>query len=352
MSVRNLRSVAPEHAQVRQTRNLEELYTIGQSFADASDGVNSIPVEGKRGLPSDPEDMSGYQPYTPPRRPYERREPRRLPFPWDTPSPSTENASDKPRRRPNEGVAKTTSATSTKTEEANEDLVTPCNYKLKFDYGFDEIVTINDGKLETVEFSDNGKHYIVQLRGRFAMFSNLYVLPEKHWITMDGKKYNSIENAFRAAMLHPKDRTPYIGNVDPPKMRQQMLPDASALPKGVDAKEFSEWWNGHTSENLMKGLVHAKISQYPAMRELLRNSKISNIIHGNDHDTEWGCVIYVAPHGSGSDKAKLLLEGKNKLGKILMQEADNLPDETEMHPSSVEYTVKSGYLEKWGSLHS
>ena len=151
-----------------------------------------------------------------------------------------------------------------------------------------------------VEAQENGYDMkdIRSFSGRYKFLSNFYPC----FVYYDGQRYSSVERAFQAAkVLDKNERKPFI----------LARSEAEAKYWGRKVNLRDDWES--VKVGIMKDLVRQKFSKEPLRSKLLETGDCY-IEEGNNHgDRFWGTV-------KG--------QGKNILGKILMQVREDIRNET------------------------
>lgn len=138
---------------------------------------------------------------------------------------------------------------------------------------------------------------IDSFRGDFAFLSNFH----PSIIYVDGKKYNTVEHAYQAAKAVDLEQHELIRCARTPG-------EAKKMGKIVPCR--SDWED--VKIDVMRSLIRKKFEN-PFLRPLLLATEGSQLIHKNYwHDIEFG--VFVG-------------EGKNLLGKLLMEERERIKKE-------------------------
>ena len=146
----------------------------------------------------------------------------------------------------------------------------------------------------------------------YAFLSNFFESPIE-FKTVDGKKMiaPTVEHAFQAekAMFAVEQET--IINADTPGKAKRLGRHCLLRPDWEDAKD-----------NVMLEFVRRKF-QIPELRDKLLATGTANLVEGNNwHDNYWGiCVCEKCVNNP-------VVDGKNKLGSILMRVRDEIREET------------------------
>jgi len=124
--------------------------------------------------------------------------------------------------------------------------------------------------------------------------SNFYISP----FIYNGKEYKSVEHAFQAAKADNEPEQDWIRLMDTP---------GKAKRNGMKVHLRKDWES--VKENIMLELLKIKFSD-PVLKMKLKDTKNYNLVEGNYwHDNFFGnCTCQNCKD----------IEGKNKLGKMLM----------------------------------
>lgn len=135
-------------------------------------------------------------------------------------------------------------------------------------------------------------------RGEYYFLSNFYETP----VCYNGLTYRSSEAAFQAQKTLDNNTRKRFINLD--------SRDSKRLGKKVELRSN---WN-KIKTGIMAEIVHAKFSQHPELVEKLLLTGDATLIEGNTwHDNYYGSCV--------CDKC-VNMDGKNYLGKILMDERE------------------------------
>lgn len=138
---------------------------------------------------------------------------------------------------------------------------------------------------------------IDSFRGKYNFLSNFYTAN----VTLDGKRYQTVEHAYQAAKTLDENQRGYIWS---------LLHPAAAKKAGYKVTLRSDWEN--IKVDIMKDLVRQKF-QSAFVKRMLLNTGDAELIEGNDwNDTFWGVCKGV---------------GQNQLGKILMGVREELKEQ-------------------------
>ena len=139
---------------------------------------------------------------------------------------------------------------------------------------------------------------IDNFRGRYYFLSNFYEIP----IIYNGLMYQSSEAAFQAQKTLDNNIRKDFTKLDPRQSKR--------LGKKVQLRDN---WN-KIKTGIMAEIVHAKFTQHPELIEKLLLTDDATLIEGNTwHDNYYGSCV--------CDKC-VNMDGKNYLGKILMDERE------------------------------
>lgn len=128
---------------------------------------------------------------------------------------------------------------------------------------------------------------VTHFRGHYYFLSNFYPAP----VTYNGVTYENNEAAFQA-QKQPERAKEFAS-----------LPPNEAKRLGRRVKLRPDWES--VKQDIMRGVVQAKFTQNPSLREKLIQTGERDLIEGNNWgDTYWG-VCYG--------------KGRNELGKILVK---------------------------------
>ncbi len=139
---------------------------------------------------------------------------------------------------------------------------------------------------------------IDNFRGRYYFLSNFYEIP----ILYNGLMYQSSEAAFQAQKTLDNNIRKDFTKLDPRQSKR--------LGKKVQLRDN---WN-KIKTGIMAEIVHAKFTQHPELVEKLLLTENATLIEGNTwHDNYYGsCYCEKCTNK----------EGRNYLGKILMEERE------------------------------
>lgn len=143
---------------------------------------------------------------------------------------------------------------------------------------------------------------IDSFRGKYYFLSNFYTYP----MVYDRIQYQNSEAAFQAQKCQDRSlRERKYSNMTPNIAKREGRHET--LPEG---------WDSMTTK-VMHDVLMAKFS-IPELRKLLLSTGDAELVEGNNwHDNNWGDCS--CPKCSG-------IEGKNRLGKILMQVREELKE--------------------------
>lgn len=142
---------------------------------------------------------------------------------------------------------------------------------------------------------------IKEFKGKYRWLSNFYNSP----VTYNGITYQNNEAAFQAQKTFDENIRLEFANLNP----------SEAKRKGRKVKLRSDW--EEVKDKIMYEIVKAKFTQSEKLRNRLLNTGFEELVEGTTgwHDNYWGnCECEKCKH----------IEGKNKLGQILMTVRDNL----------------------------
>lgn len=137
---------------------------------------------------------------------------------------------------------------------------------------------------------------INNFRGKYYFLSNFYSAPVKY----DGISYQNNEAAFQAAKCMSRDKRIAFSTLLPN--------EAKKLGRKISLRPDWE----EVKFNVMREIVHEKFTQNPDLLERLLATNDAELIEGNT----WHDNLY----GDCSCPKCQAIEGKNMLGKILMDE--------------------------------
>ena len=139
---------------------------------------------------------------------------------------------------------------------------------------------------------------IDSFRGEFAFLSNFHPSPIKY----RDLDFPTAEHAYQYEK-NPMD--PYARKI---RMERNLLTPGMAKRIGRKIETSSTW--GHNKIHFMFYIVLMKFQQNPALKKLLLATGDQELVEGND----WGDTFWGVCNG----------EGRNELGKILMDVRDIL----------------------------
>lgn len=137
---------------------------------------------------------------------------------------------------------------------------------------------------------------IKEFRNENKFLSNFYLCD----VTYNGVKYASSEHAYQAQKaINEEDKKKFTENIT--------VGEAKKLGNKIKIRKD---WNQQTRVNIMTEIVNEKFKQNSELKKLLKETKNSLLIEGNNwHDNFWGdCYCNKC----------INKKGKNILGKILM----------------------------------
>lgn len=152
---------------------------------------------------------------------------------------------------------------------------------------------------------------VMSFDGEYDFLSNFYDSPIE-FMTVDGKRMiaPTVEHAFQAEKAMFSQEQEAIINADTPGKAKRLGRHCLLRPDWEAVKD-----------NAMEEFVSRKF-QIPELRDKLLATGNANLIEGNTwHDNYWG--ICMCPKCINS----LVVDGKNKLGTILMKVRDAIREE-------------------------
>jgi ribA/ribD-fused uncharacterized protein len=151
--------------------------------------------------------------------------------------------------------------------------------------------------LEETEMSDKIEFYTT--KGPYGCFSNF----SRHPVQLDGKTWKTSEHYYQAQKFKGTCHETAILYADNPKEAANIGRDKS-LPLREDWEQVKD--------DVMRKVVLAKFQQHKSLRKVLLSTGDATLIERTDRDSYWG---------DGPDR-----QGKNMLGKILMEVRTKLKD--------------------------
>jgi ribA/ribD-fused uncharacterized protein len=161
---------------------------------------------------------------------------------------------------------------------------------------------------DTIDRAYSFSKTIDSFEGSYEFLSNFYEAPVK-W---QGITYPTSEHAFQAAkVINPVTRMQIAAAPTPGK--------AKRMGRKVELR--ADW--EQVKENIMYEIIKSKFTQNTYCLLALLATGDADLVEGNDwHDNEWGDCD--CPNCQN-------IEGKNKLGKILMRVREELREELRNH---------------------
>jgi len=133
---------------------------------------------------------------------------------------------------------------------------------------------------------------INQFKDQYGFLSNFHMSE----VVYEGISYPSAEHAYQAAKSLSETERRFIGKLETPR---------KAKSAGKKIKLRSDW--KLIKDQVMEEIVRAKFAQHKNLRISLLKTGTTKLIEGNT----WGDLYWGADLSTG--------EGRNQLGKILMQ---------------------------------
>jgi len=150
---------------------------------------------------------------------------------------------------------------------------------------------------------DKERNMILQFRGEYEWLSNFYQCEVEY----EGELYPSVENAYQAAKTYQFNRKRFK-NCSPSEARK--LGKRIPMEYGFDSRKIK----------IMKQLLISKFTRNPELKEKLLTTGNAILVEGNT----WGDKFWGVDLNSPCKECEYGYEGKNMLGKLLMEVREEL----------------------------